>query len=307
MIKFENVSKMKNDFLVLNGISFEIEDSTTTAFIGSKYSGKTELVKTFANFKNINEGHIDLGLNNENKQNTISIVFSDVEQNVNLTVYELFELYAKCQNIIIDKDDIDILLSKYKLLIYKNVNYDELSIYTKKIITIVKSLINNPNIWVLDSPMSIRNEETMLEIKDIIADNIGKRTIIFTSNNLDELIDLCDNIGVLHSGILLQFGDVESVFNKASISKKIEVVVEDVDYALTVLSTDKRIKDIVYDDNTITFTYIGDNNVQSDILKNLVNENIKIYSYKKDMSNLYDIERKIIENKSKIVLEKESF
>lgn len=308
MIQYINVSKKRNNFLVLDNVSFEIENNTTTVFIGSKYSGKTELVKTFSKACSIDGGKIDLGLNNNNEKCSVSIVFSDVEQNIKLTVSEYLRFYSTCQGIELKENDIDELLSKYKLLIYKNVNYDDLSIYTKKIVSIVKSLINDPDIWVIDAPLCIVNDDTAYQIKNIINNNIGKRTIIFTSNNFNELVDFCDNIGILNRGSLLEFGDVSHILDIANLSERIELLVDDnVEEALSILRNDNRVRDITYENKTISFSFEGDNLDQHNILKLLIDKGINVYSYKKDLSSISDIETKLLENKNKIVIDKETF
>ena len=83
-IKFENVRFAYNDITVINGISFEVNQGTTTAIVGPSGGGKTTLLKLLARFWDVSSGTIQIGgadireLSAQDLMAQLTMVFQDV-------------------------------------------------------------------------------------------------------------------------------------------------------------------------------------------------------------------------------------
>ncbi|MEM9359379.1 MAG: ABC transporter ATP-binding protein [Pseudomonadota bacterium] len=83
-IKFENVRFAYNDIAVVNGISFEVDQGTTTAIVGPSGAGKTTLLKLLARFWDVSSGTIRIGgadireLSAQDLMAQLTMVFQDV-------------------------------------------------------------------------------------------------------------------------------------------------------------------------------------------------------------------------------------
>lgn len=286
MISFSNVVKKYKNFILLDDISFTIPDFAVVCFIGKNDMGKSELFKTFVDNKRIDSGIINMGLDKGFKK--IGVVFRDFEKNVGLTVSEYLKFYAKCNNINLDDKKINDILDQFKLNIYKNINVDRLNIGTKRLLSFVKAIIHEPDILVLESPMSDVNNNIKNIIKKTLINFIGKKTIIFTANNFMELGDISTHCGILDNGKLVMFGETDEILEKIQLSTLLELKVlseEDEQTALNTLKSDERVKSISIDNDKIFFSVDGDKYDEYEILKKLIDNNIKISSYSKDLSS----------------------
>lgn len=310
MIEFSHVTKKDKEIILLDDISFQIEDYSIACFLGKFDVGKTELFKCFIDNNRIDSGVIDMGINVNKEKNRIGVVFRDFEENVSFTVLEYLQFYGKCLDLELKDNDINEIIYKYKLNIYKNVSVDRLNKSTKRLLSLAKAMLSNPEILILESPMSDINDNTKRLIKDILIDSIGKRTIVYTANNLTELGDICSHCGVLENGRLLMFGEIKDILLKMQLSMMIEIkVLSDEDESKTVqlLKADERIKYVILENDHIIFSIDGNLEDESNILKMLMDNGIKVYSYSKDMSS-YDFSLDDMDKVEKdMLIEKEEF
>lgn len=307
MISFKNVTKKDKELVLLDDITFDIEDKSVVCFFGKSDVGKTELFKTFIDNKRINSGTVDMELSENNK---IGVVFKNFEKNVGLTVYEYLVFYAKCFEIDLTDKQINEMLYKYKLNLYKNIVVDKLNKSTKRLLSLAKAMLNDPEILLLESPMSDVNDNIKRIIKEVLVDSIGKKTIIFTANNMIELGDICSHCGVLENGRLLMYGTVEDVLEKMQLSMMIELKVvsdEDNKKAIKLLQEDERVDSILVENGNIIFSIDGSIEDEADILKLLVSNDIEVCSFSKDSSS-FDFSLEDIDSiEEDMIINKEEF
>ena len=310
MISFNHVTKKDKEIILLDDISFQIDDYSVVCFLGKFDVGKTELFKSFIDNHRIDQGTIDMGLNVNDEKNKIGVVFRDFEENVGLTVSEYLQFYGKCMGMELHDKDINDILYNYKLNIYKNVSVDRLNKSTKRILSLAKAMLSNPDVLILESPMSDIHDNVKKLIKDILIDSIGKRTIIYTANNLMELGDICSHCGVLENGRLIMFGKIDDILLKLQLSMMIELKVltdEDEKKAVSLLKADDRVKYVLLENGQIVFSIDGNTEDESSVLKMLLDNGIQVYSYSKDMSS-YDFSLEDIEKVEKdMLIEREEF
>ena len=96
-------------------------------------------------------------------------------------------------------------------------------------IGIAQALINDPQLVILDEPMSGLDPVGRKEIRDLILQlKTQGKTIFFSSHTLHDAEVLCDRVGILIKGRLVALGKVTELIGAAS-SHSVEVVVEGLD------------------------------------------------------------------------------
>ena len=310
MIKFEHVTKIVKDIIVLNDISFNIEDNSILALIGGSQSGKTIITKMIAGLYDCDSGNIDLGYNKYGKENIVALVNENFEENVNMNVYEYLKFYIECYNLKIDDVDsyIDNILNKYQLKLYKYAEVDVLNINIKKILYLARSLMQEPDILVLDSIMKDTNKDTKDLIRKILVDNMFKRTMVVTCNNLVELGDICSHVAIINSGNLIAYDETDKILDMMDISRQIEIRTLDPNRkVIELLKKDDLVTNIVLDGDRILISYMGDDDNCNLILKKLMDNNIKVYSFKKDIESFAYLNDSISKINNKIMIGEERF
>lgn len=291
MIKFENVKKSINGIDIIDNVSFSIENNTITSFVGSKNAGKSTLLRLIAGVYKTYFGKI-------NVDGKCALFFDKNEVDTHLTVSEYLGFYANICGL--DQKDvdtkIDYYLSKYSLLSYKRSDLSHLDAATLKLIGIIRVLIGNPDIMVFDKLLT-DDVELNDRLFDIINEYKGRKTMIFASTKFDKLSEISDNLGILSHGKLIAFGDRDKVFSMADKNKKYIVdIASDEEKAISILNTINGISDLVYSNNTISFSLTSNMDYnETKIMKKLIDEGVSILSFRKEQMTFEKVFNKINE------------
>ena len=285
MIKLSNINYKTKGIDVITNFNLSIPNNKTTCILGNKNSGKTSLMNILAGINNDYTGEVTIdGEDIKNKKIKISYVASLVEENVNLNIYEYLLFYMKLNGINKDFDtEIDNLLNKSQMQIYKYTDWSLLNFEEKKIISIIRAIIIKPDIIFIDSIFAGINEDNIKRIKKLISLIKDKTTIVIAERDFSYLNDIVDYIIAIKDNKILIEGYLIDILNKLTTGNTIEMqVLDDVDKAMKVLSSNKQVNNISADSNRILFEYEGSEIDSNKILKELVDNDIKVISYKKD-------------------------
>src|SRR3989338_11532709 len=119
-----------------------------------------------------------------------------------LTVYRGLKVYALMYGVSEYRKKIDGLLRQFGIEQIRNQRFDQLSAGQKTRVNLCKSLLNDPEILLLDEPtasfdpsIAARGRETLLVLR-----RDKKTTILMTSHNMNEVEQMCDRVALLHQG-----------------------------------------------------------------------------------------------------------
>ena len=296
MIEFKNVKLNIRNIDISNNISFSIPTNSVTCFLGNKNSGKSSILKMLAGVYKNYYGEIlidDIDLN-YNKKVRIDLVHDTIENDDNITVYQYLKFYGSIYNTKKGNElieFIDMMLKKFSLMSYKHTNISQLDRETYKIIDLIRVLINDPDIILFDNLFFSDNIDYNERLLNFIRSFIGKKTLVFASRSFKYLEEICDYLGILEYGVMLAFDKKETIYKLADVVSRLEVEVDDdVDHAISILNNDNRVTSVAYENNRITFSIVDSGyfvneskikELENSILKNLVYNDVKVYSFKK--------------------------
>ena len=215
IIKIDNVSKSYKDNKALDNVSLEINKGELFGLLGVNGAGKTTLIKILCGLTLKSGGKItinDFNLDNQMDKIKEIIDISPQETSVanNLTVKENLDFFASIYN----KDNsqvIDEVINVFNLHDVLNQRAKTLSGGYKRKLSIAIALISKPKILFLDEPTLGLDVFARRELWGIINKLKEEITIILTSHYLEEIEHLCDRVGVLQKGKLLQVGTIEEI------------------------------------------------------------------------------------------------
>ena len=216
MIKVDNLSYSFPQKDLFNNISFTLEDGEHCAFIGTNGSGKSTLIDIIMDpEKYMFDGKLELEPNCR-----IGYVsqFSQLDKTKETTVFQYIgEKFIKLQNHITSictemetSADIDSLLEKYQqaldafaaingddfennidknlnlanLMKCKDLMISELSGGEFKLIQVIKEMLNNPDLMIMDEPDVFLDFENLNSLKNLINSHKGTMLIITHSRYL---------------------------------------------------------------------------------------------------------------------------
>lgn len=238
-----DLTKRYKDFLAVDSLNLKVKDKSIFGFLGPNGAGKTTTIKMLNCLIQPTSGTAqvsgyDVVKNPNEVRQKIGMVPQLVSLYGDLTVRENVELCADYYGIDEDiKEDrivnlmelVDIKYAEKKLV-------KQLSGGQKQKVSVVASLIHQPEILFLDEPTIGLDPTTKRVLWDLIEElNDKGHTIILCSHDMYEVEMLCDNVGIINAGKLAAFDtpqglkdtimtkkDSESDANISQIMKELE-------------------------------------------------------------------------------------
>ncbi len=213
VLKMEHISKHFDGIQALDDVNFSCAKGEVHVLAGENGAGKSTILKILSGIFPADEGKITLFGNSVQFKNPIeaqragiAMVFQELTLINQLSVAEnIFLNIEKKKKFLIDKKQQMQLLSdcmnEYGIQIDPNTIVDRLSVARKQLVEILKILIRNPEIIILDEPTSSLAKKEVEILFDIIHKLAAKgKTIIFISHRLEEVFEIGDRVTVLKDG-----------------------------------------------------------------------------------------------------------
>ena len=248
-LKILNVTKIYPGCVANNNVSLEFNSGKIYALLGENGAGKSTLVKILSGVIIPDEGEIFLNKNNlklasplDAKKNDIGMVFQH---------FNLFETLSVFENLIIDSDElrddlrekIDLIMKKYNFSINLDIPVLNLSAGQKQKVEIIRCLIRNPKVLIMDEPTSVLTEqetsELFLSLKKFSEEGI---LIIYITHKLKEVMQLCDEVAVMRKGELVSVTQIKNENIESLANKMVGQNLKVIKKKKTKISSDQLIK-----------------------------------------------------------------
>ena len=222
-IKIENLEKKYGNFQAVKNLNFTIKPGSIVGLLGPNGCGKTTTIGMILGLIKPTNGKVLIkGKNVENESDRIEIlekmnfISPYVELPKKLTVKENLIIYGRMYEVINLNQKINTLIKDLNLDEFKNKKTGELSSGQKNRVSLAKSLINSPEILLLDEPTASLDPDTGDYIRTYIEDYASKNktTILLASHNMNEVERLCSEVMMMKSGKIIDKGTCESLISK---------------------------------------------------------------------------------------------
>ena len=221
-IEIKNLSKIYNKFLAVNKINFQIEKNKTIGLLGPNGCGKTTTIGMMLGLVSPSEGEILIENKNINsfKRDEVLKKFNFaspyVELPKKLTVKQNLEIYGRLYGIEDLESRINEISSDLDIKSFFNRKTGELSSGQKNRVSLAKSLINKPEILLLDEPTASLDPDIGDFIRSYIQEYKlkNKITILLASHNMNEVERLCDSIIMMRAGKIIDSGTCNELIQK---------------------------------------------------------------------------------------------
>ena len=222
-IKIKNLYKNYKRFEAVKNLNFEIKKGSITGLLGPNGCGKTTtigmilgLIKPTKGRVLINNKDIEIEKNRINVLEKMNFISPYVELPKKLSVKENLIVYGKMYEVKNLQNRINTLSYDLNLGDFLNRKTGELSSGQKNRVSLAKSLINNPEILLLDEPTASLDPDTGDYVRSYI-ENYAKKnntTILLASHNMSEVERLCENIMMMKQGKIIDEGTCEELIFK---------------------------------------------------------------------------------------------
>lgn len=227
------ISPSKKIVKALKNVSFSLIQGELVGFIGPNGAGKTTTLKILSGLLYPTSGFIQvLGFDPWERKpdflREIAVVFGQKNQLWwDLPAIETFELSRAIYEIPrkIYEESLGELVELMEMEKFLNVPVRRLSLGQRMRLELVAALVHKPKILFLDEPTLGLDVVAQQKVRDFIYEyNIKhKATIMLTSHNMDDLIDLAKRVIVMDRGEILFDGDLRELIAKFAKEKIIKV------------------------------------------------------------------------------------
>lgn len=206
LLRFKNVDKiyhtLNGETLAIKNLTFDIYEGEFIAVIGPSGCGKTTILSLATGLLKPSSGEILLnGKSLENSDENIGYMLQkdelfpwrNIEKNILLPLEIKKSVTEESKKFVYD------LAKKYGLYDFLKSYPDELSGGMRQRVALIRTLVFNPSLLLLDEPFSALDYQTRLSVCDDVYNIIKKekKTALLVTHDISEAISVADRIIVL--------------------------------------------------------------------------------------------------------------
>lgn len=230
MIRTENLTKEYDGFKAVDNLNLDVKEGEIYGFLGPNGAGKTTTILMLLGILRPTRGRIYL-LEEELTKNFLSLkrrigVVSEKQYLYKeMAAGEYLDFFADLYGVKDKKKKIDQLLKSVGLLEVKNRKLGAFSRGMQQKIGFARALLPDPELLLLDEPVSGLDPTGIKQIRNLIEkENKKGRTIFISSHLLSEVEKLCREVAIINEGKLLAEDTMENLRRK--LSKTVELEIE---------------------------------------------------------------------------------
>lgn len=248
IITVKNLKKFFGETKAVNGISFDVHKGEVFGLLGPNGAGKTTTIKLLLGLLEPLEGEISIfGLNPEREEvimkKNVGYVSEEPLIFKSLSPKDLFNFIVSIRRL--DPKIATELVKEYLESLDAMEYYEQLiaslSHGNKQKIQIIASILHEPDLLILDEPISGLDAKSVRVVKEILDMHVEKGgAVLFSTHIMEVAEDLCDRIAIINRGKLVGIGTIDELRQQAD---KLGAKLEEVFLKLT--EQDSSIEDIV--------------------------------------------------------------
>ena len=221
-IEIKNLSKKFNEVYAVKNINFTINVNKTIGLLGPNGCGKTTSIGMMLGLIKPTTGDIIIqnkNINTFERNKLLSIMnFASpyVELPKKLSVKQNLQIYGRLYGVKDLSLRIDELAEDLNLKDFINKKTGELSSGQKNRVSLAKSLINKPEILLLDEPTASLDPDIGDYVRSYVQTYKSKNkvTILLASHNMAEVERLCDSVIMMKKGKIIDQGTSKEIINR---------------------------------------------------------------------------------------------
>lgn len=219
MIEFRDVTKDYDGKLALNHLNLTLESGEIVGLIGHNGAGKSTTIKSLVSVINPTRGQIfvdgkELSSNRLEIKKKIGYVADSPDLFLRLTANEFWELVATSYDMTTAEVEARLgeLLAIFDFASHRYEVIESFSHGMRQKVFVIGALLSDPDIWVLDEPLTGLDPQAAFDLKQMMREHANKgNTVLFSTHVLEVAEQLCDKIAILKKGELIFYGTVEDL------------------------------------------------------------------------------------------------
>ena len=207
VLEVSNLVKNYGSFRAVDGISFSVGRGKIVGFLGPNGAGKTTTIQILSGITLANGGSVSYFGKNFSTHRTECLQRINAASAFNtlmgkISVWENLFVFAELYQVENPRKMISDLLAQFEISDLRDTLYKDLSSGQKTRVNIAKSLLNDPELLLMDEPTASLDpdiaDKTLSLIEQLRKDR--NLSILYTSHNMNEITRICDEVIFLDHG-----------------------------------------------------------------------------------------------------------
>lgn len=286
-IKLEHVSKYFGKRRVVDDLSLETHTGEVFGFLGPNGAGKTTTIKMMVGLIDIDEGNIsicgaDVRKDFEGAMSQVGAIVENPEMYKYMTGLQNMQQYARMRKGV-KRERIDEVVELVGLSNRIQEKVSKYSLGMRQRLGVAQALLHHPKVLILDEPTNGLDPAGIRQLRDILK-NLAHREkicVLVSSHLMSEMQLMCDRVGIIDKGKLIQVTSVEELVHQdRDGGETYRYSVDDAKRAAQVASGVESCGAVILDEGHLEVQISGDEKraVLARLNSRLVQEGILLYT-----------------------------
>ena len=219
MIEVIHADKFYDQKQALKDVNLTIKNGTVFGLLGHNGAGKSTLIKSLVSAHDLTNGKIkvdgkELTTHRQEIKQKIGYVPDSPDLFLQLTAMEYWRLMIDIYRI--NYQDVAAKMQEYIQLYSmeadQNTLISSMSHGMRQKVILIGALTLDPDIWILDEPLTGLDPQSAFELKELIKKHVANgNTVIFSTHILAIAQEVCDELAILKKGEVIYTGTVEDL------------------------------------------------------------------------------------------------
>ena len=202
-------------------VSFEIGEGEIVGFAGPNGAGKTTVIKMITGILKPTSGNasicgFDIVKDPMEAKKRFAYISDNPDVLLQLTGAEYINFIANIYKVSTSDrtERINALAERFKITDKLGIQMREYSHGMRQKVMIIASLVHDPDVWILDEPMTGLDPAASYELKQLMKEHVKKgKAVLFSTHVLEVAEKLCDRIMIIDKGTIVYSGTVEKLMD----------------------------------------------------------------------------------------------
>lgn len=254
MIEVNNLTKLYGRHAAVSDVSFEAKQGEILGFLGPNGAGKTTTMRILTCYLPPTRGSarvagFDILEESIEVRRRIGYLPENVPLYTDLSVVTYLDFVGKLKGMqrAARRSRIDAIMNECGITEVATRTIGKLSRGYRQRVGLAQALINDPEVLILDEPTVGLDPRQIVEIRELIRNLAGERTIILSTHILPEASLLCQRVIIINDGKLVTVDTPDNLKARLRRSMLIELTVRgDVNEVETLLATIPGVRSVVH-------------------------------------------------------------
>ena len=233
MIEVQGLTKIYGNKAAIQDLTFTVEQGEVVGFLGPNGAGKTTTMRILSCFMPPTSGHAkvagyDILTHSREVRRRIGYLPEHVPLYTDLTVTQYLNFVAEAKGLsrLTRRQKVGEVIERCLLQDARGRIIGKLSKGYRQRVGLAQALLNDPPILILDEPTLGLDPKQIIEIRSLIRQMQGERTVILSTHILPEVSMVCQRVIIINDGGIVAVDTPENLTRRLQRSTQVLLQVE---------------------------------------------------------------------------------